>query len=71
MDKQLARDLLKVFDTPETVNTISAYADYEIKKANKGLQTIVDTTEIFRLQGVVRSMEILKSVRAIAEGTLI
>lgn len=63
MNRELARDILRVFDTPETVDTICKYADFEIEKANKGLQTTTDTVEIFRLQGVVRSMLILKSIR--------
>lgn len=70
MNKDLARDLLKVFDTPFTVETISAYADHEIEKANRVLATTTDTVEIFRLQGVVRAMLVLKTVRTQAENQL-
>lgn len=70
MDKELAKDLLKVFDTPFTVETICAYADAEIEKANKVLSTTTDTVEIFRLQGVVRAMLVLKTIRTQAENLL-
>lgn len=70
MNKELARDLLKVFSTPEMVRVIHVYADAEIDKANKGLQTLVDEKEIFRLQGVVRSMIVLKTIRDQAVATL-
>lgn len=70
MDKQLAHAILRVFDTPETVDTIVSYADFEIEKANKGLQSTIDTVEIYRLQGVVRSMNVLKSIRTQAENVL-
>lgn len=67
MNKQLARDILNVFDTKMTVDTISAYADYEIDKANKGLWNSTDPVEIHRLQGVVRAMLVLKAIRSVAE----
>lgn len=70
MDKELGKKLLRVFDTPETVETIGAYAASEIDKANKGLQTVTDTVEIYRLQGVVRAMTVLKNVRDLAVRSL-
>lgn len=66
MNKILAGELLKVFDTPNAVQTIEAYAAYEINKANQVLSTTTDTIEIFRLQGVVRAMTNLKKIRETA-----
>lgn len=70
MNKELAKDILKVFDTPFTVETITAYADVEIKKANQGLATLTDPVEIYRLQGVIRAMTVLKTIRTQAENYL-
>lgn len=70
MNKQLANDLLKVFDTPMTIDTITTYADMEINKAHVGLATSTDPIEIYRLQGVIRAMNILKTVRTQAENTV-
>ncbi len=70
MNKQLANDLLKVFDTPMTIDVITAYADMEINKAHVGLSTSIDPVEIYRLQGVIRAMNILKTVRTQAENTI-
>lgn len=70
MNKELANELLKVFDTPKTVETICKYADLEIDKANVVLSTTTDTVEIYRLQGVIRSLKALKTVRKVAEDVI-
>lgn len=63
MDKELAKSILKLVDTPEMVEILVRYADFESDKAFKGLSVISDPVEIHRLQGVVRAMTVLKTIR--------
>lgn len=67
MNKNLAIKLLKVFDTPNAVNTIVEYADEEINKYFKSLQSASDPVEIYRLQGSIRALNTLKLIRQSAE----
>ena len=63
MDKQLAQELLKVFDTPYTVEIFNLYLDTEIKRAFSALKGVTDPAGIYRLQGQIAAYELMKKVR--------
>lgn len=70
MNKKLAYELLKVFDTPRTVEVFQQYIDEELKKAFSQLKGYSDPTEIYRLQGKIAALEMLRKIREMSEQTI-
>lgn len=66
LSPELANSLLRVFDTPQTVDVISEYADYEISRAQAVLASTSDLVAMGRCQGVIIAMENLKRIRTSA-----
>lgn len=63
MNKELARSVLKVIDTPSAQAVIEAYADQEINKAHSSLEGVSDLIQMARQQGVILAMKELKKLR--------
>lgn len=68
MNKELARDILAVIDSPFAVSVIERYADYEIAKAHTGLESSTEQIQTARLQGVILACREMKRMRDRAIG---
>lgn len=63
MNNKLAQELLYVFDTPKSVETFQSYIDEEIKKAFLQLKGVSDPVAVYRLQGQITALEVMRKVR--------
>jgi hypothetical protein len=63
MDKQLAKNVLKVVDTPFAVSTIEEYADMEIQRCHKSLEGTSELLVMARLQGQISALRKFKKIR--------
>lgn len=69
MKRELAYDITNHL-TPQVLKTLEEFADYKIDVAKKNLVGAQDMETVRREQGVVRAMEDLKKIRAMAVDVL-
>ena len=63
MDKELARKILNLLDSPDHVGTLQAYAEQEIQQAYVNLEGCNDLVSVARNQGMISALKRLKKLR--------
>jgi tellurite resistance protein len=63
MDKELARKILNLLDSPDHVSTLQAYAEQEIQRCYTTLEGCLDVREMAQNQGMISALKRLKKLR--------
>lgn len=63
MNKELARDILDMLDSPKHVDTLMAYAEQEIQQAYTNLEGCDNLVAVARNQGMISALKRLKKLR--------
>lgn len=63
MDKELARRILNLLDSPEHVETLRQFAEQEISRRYSNLEGCNDLISMAREQGAITALKQLKKLR--------
>lgn len=63
MNKELARDILQLMNTPQHIEAIAKFADALIEKAKMNLEGAPDYETVRHLQGQIAAAKEFKKIR--------
>lgn len=63
MNKELARSMLILVNSPHDILLLQQYANYRIDHLRKQLDSLTDSVEIYRVQGQIKELKRLETLR--------
>jgi hypothetical protein len=63
VNKELAKKILNLLDSPEHVSTMTDYAEQEIQQCYKNLEGCQDLVSMAQNQGAISALKRLKKLR--------